>query len=513
MPVDSKHSSFAAAQKQWRQVRLCVAGEDAVKGCTTEFLPMPNPENTSKANKARYKGYLGRAVFHNVTGRTLEGLTGQVFAVDPVLTVPDDFDYIGTDVDGSGVTVAQQSKLALETLLQTSRAGLLVDYPETIEPASKEQAGADGIRPRVLLYQPEQIINWRTGSRNGLTLLTLVVLKESYEVEGTDDGFTSSCKDRYRVLRLVNNVYQVEIWEVPAGGSSFAKTKTAVPKKGDGSVWDVIPFQFLGAKANDATVEKPVLLDISYLNLGHYRNSADYEDSVYRVGQPQPWASGLTQDWVDNVYKGKLEMGAASIVLLPENGAFGIEQVQPNTLAKEAMTDKEQQMVALGAKVVEGKTVQKTATEAGIDSSNVTSSLATMTRNVSAGYTQALQWAADFANVTYNEDEEDKDGIALDLNADFAISRMAPDERRQLMSEWQSGGLTDEEYRWNLEKSGVAYEDFDKWKEAKEESDARLLGMGAPAIPGQPGKPGQPLPGKTQPGKPQPPEPKAPAVA
>lgn len=66
----------------------CIAGERAVKHRKTKYLPQPNPDDVSPANVARYEAYLTRAVFYNVTQRTLSGLVGEVFRRDPVAELP-----------------------------------------------------------------------------------------------------------------------------------------------------------------------------------------------------------------------------------------------------------------------------------------------------------------------------------------------------------------------------------------------------------------------------------------
>ena len=58
------------------------------------------------------------------------------------------------------------------------------------------------------------------------------------------------------------------------------------------------------------------------LNLAHYRNSADYEDSVFFNGQPQPWMAGLTEEWRDWLKKEGIVIGSRVILPLPENGSF-----------------------------------------------------------------------------------------------------------------------------------------------------------------------------------------------
>ena len=59
-----------------------------------------------------------------------------------------------------------------------------------------------------------------------------------------------------------------------------------------------IPFSFVGADNNDATVDESPLYPLAQLNVAHYRNSADYEQSLFIVGQATPVFTGLTDEWV-----------------------------------------------------------------------------------------------------------------------------------------------------------------------------------------------------------------------
>ncbi|MFH4289383.1 DUF4055 domain-containing protein, partial [Acinetobacter baumannii] len=61
-------------------------------------------------------------------------------------------------------------------------------------------------------------------------------------------------------------------------------------------------------------------------------------------------------------------IGAKVLLPLPENGDLGIVQADPNTLAREAMKDKWEQMKELGARLIEkGSAAKKTATESNSD--------------------------------------------------------------------------------------------------------------------------------------------------
>ena len=180
------------------------------------------------------------------------------------------------------------------------------------------------------------------------------------------------------------------------------------------------------------------------LNLAHYRNSADYEEATYIAGQPTPFITGLDQSWVDDVLQGEVQLGSRAAVPLPEGGNMGLVQASANSMPKEAMDVKERQMVALGAKLVESRQVQRTATEAGIEHSAETSVLASAANNVSEAYRQALEWSMMFVGT---------DGdIVFELNTDFKIYKANPQDVAAMLSLWQNDVLTWDELRDNLRR-------------------------------------------------------------
>lgn len=499
MPVDSKHPDFCDVEKDWQQIADCIAGQRVIKKATTKYLPQPNAADTSEENQERYRAYVKRAVFHNATARTIGNMVGQCFAVDPVPTMPEQMLPWLEDIDGAGVSANQQAKKALAHVIAFSRSCIWVDYPKTAAPVSVADAEEGGIRPKIVLFDPRNVINWRVVPHGAKSKLSLVVIKEKYIKK--DDGFKAEFDFQYRVLRLIAGKYWQEVHRPGNGG--FQIVERLQPLNGDGLPLSEIPFVFIGAESNDIEVEKPLMLDISNLNLAHYRNSADYEEITYMVGQPTPWLAGLSDEWVDRHLKGKIMLGSRACIPLPEGGSAGLIQAETNTLPKEAMDQKQALMIELGAKLVEAKKVQKTATEDNNDEASETSILASCCNNVSAAYGMALRWCAGFGNVTVAKPEED---ILYELNTDFAIARMTPEEATGVLGLYQADLITFEEARDKLKTGGWAYlddedakdqlaqkaeEDFTK---AQQELDAQTAAQkeiaaakGKPPIPGQGG--------------------------
>jgi len=224
------------------------------------------------------------------------------------------------------------------------------------------------------------------------------------------------------------------------------------PKDAGGKPLNEIPFSFVGVANNDSTPEPPPMYDLCALNIAHYRNSADFEEAVYMLGQPTPWFAGLTEEWVTKVLGGAVALGARGGIMLPENGTAGILQVEPNTMAKEAMDQKEQQMLALGAKLVEATQVggvASTATEAAIDNVSETSILSSVAKNTATAIEWALEWGAVFVGAS-------EDGIEYNMNTEFDLTNMDANERAQLLKEFQSNAITFSEYRLNMKRAGIA---------------------------------------------------------
>lgn len=437
-----------AMTPQYNLISDCIAGEPAVKKARTKYLPMPNSDDQSQANISRYNAYIERAVFYNVTQRTLHGMAGQIFSIDPLIEIPKELEYLLESCDGQGVGLVQQSKKAAMSALAYGRFGLFTEYPKTDGEVSKADVENLNLKPVIKPYDPIYVINWNIAVNGSSKYLSLVVIKELYTY--TLDGFEIKEDYQWKVLQNIDGVVVSSIYRKKAAIFELVEGPNLI-KDFSGASFEKIPFNFIGSENNDPDVDLPPLYDIASLNIAHYRNSADYEESVFITGQPTPYFTGLTEDWVKKVLNGKVTLGARAAIPLPVNSTAGLLQVQENTMPKEAMEQKERQMVSLGAKLVEQKTVQRTATEASMDKVSETSILASIAKNVSKAYEDQLKNCCKFLGL-------DDSKVKFELNIDFKIANMSPDERRQLISEWQAGAITFDEMRDRLTKGGIATE-------------------------------------------------------
>ena len=276
---DIIHSDLAEALPAMALCANSYKGEPYVSA----YLPNPSPSYEDPLiSHARFEAYKERANYYNVTRRTIQSLVGMVFSKYPMIDNADNFDK---------KEIAQNAKRAVIEVLQKGRCGLLADYPINQGVVSKQQLNALGYQPKVKLYPAESVINWRTENDK----LTLVVIREKYVTE--DDGFSLKTAEQLIVLRLTDGVATSQIVQQKDGAWVFGEVSAI--RQLNGKAFAEIPFTFIGSENNDADVDDSPMFDLAKVNIAHYRNSADYEESIFIAGQPTLFVSGVTDDWRD----------------------------------------------------------------------------------------------------------------------------------------------------------------------------------------------------------------------
>lgn len=447
-----EHPYLVAKKNQYTLIRDILAGEEWLRTvCRNQggtrlgsYVPLPQTENDVNANAERYYSYVQRATLFNATERTMNGMVGQVFSKPATSDFPESLKFLEQDPSGNGVNLEQHVKKSLGEVVSLGRRGLLVDAPTLGRPLSKAEADSGEFRPVILSYNAEDILNWRTKQVNGKTYLTLVVLRERFWIEGEfsmDESFA------YRELRLIDGVYMMRRWENSKSGENYNPGDWVVPTDASGNEFSEIPFFFIGIGDNDVDPDNPPMYSLASLNLAHFRNSADYEENVFMLGQATLWTAGMTETTLKE-NNGKIYLGCRGGISLPLQGQCGILQVSENGLVKEAMDQKESQMISLGAQLVTGTTVAKTATEARQDKVTEVSTLAAAARNTSEAYRRAFAACQKFMGTD--------DEIKFELSTDYDMARMTSQEILAIVATWQSKLLTTEEARNIFRRAGFA---------------------------------------------------------
>ena len=202
-------------------------------------------------------------------------------------------------------------------------------------------------------------------------------------------------------------------------------------------LWDRIPFVIGGSDSNDWCEQNIPLESLAKMNLAHYRNSADYEQSAFICGQVQPWMSGVSEQRMEALEKQQIRIGAGAMIMLEENGKFGFAQAEPNGLAGEAMDKKYAIMQALGAKLAqESDSKVRTATQSNHEAGVQNSTASMCVSNLNEAIHDAILLSHEYLGITYTA----KDGEYLfKAKQDFTVATPDTAIMTNIMSFVQGG--------------------------------------------------------------------------
>lgn len=421
MPVTEQHPEYIKAMPRYKLIRSIV-NNDAKCYIRT-------PDADDKERSCQYKD---DAILTNFTKLTCEGLTGLVFRKAIDYELPLEMEYLIEEATGAGVNLSQASQSITYDTIQTGRFGVLIDFHN------------DGKRAYLKPYASESIINWKAAEIGGIVQPWLIVLQETIIIDN-EDLFSQETKTQFRVLLLLGGIYYQQIRDEDDNIlSSFAVTDF------NGDFFNYIPFVFIGSKDNDWNVDNQPLYDLAILNLGHYRNSADQEESGFICGQPYPVicvGESSSEEFLQ-ANLGGVKYGARKGLVLANGGSAQLLQANPNQLIGQMMKDKLQEAAKIGARLIEEAGGRETAEAAKIRYGSQHSALYTLTSNISWGIEKAIKIACRFMGAN-------PDLVVFKLNKDFYDESQDANMIAQMWIGLDKGAVSKEEVRETLTAMGV----------------------------------------------------------
>lgn len=445
MSIDFKRAEYKTALPKWQLIDDVITSD----GVESHLLTL-NDFDKSSQNLERNRKYKERAVMYPVAEHTLDGLIGMMFSKDPKVSVPAGLEYILTNADGAGVSLYQQAQDVAADVTSKGRSGLWVTFPKVEGPISQEDTQAGKYVATIHEIEAGRIINWRTTTIGSQTFLSLVVFTESVEAVG-EDGYSIETVPQIRELSLDDGAYTVREWQKDAKTDKWFIVGESIPTDSRGNPLSRIPFTFVGSRSNSQEIDNPPMLALAKINLAHFRNSADFEDSCWYVGQAQPWMSGITQGHIDLMNKNNMYAGSREVLGVPTGETFGFASAPPNPLVRQAMLDKIEMMIGLGARFIKETGAPKTASESESDDRAAYSKLAMISGNLSEAYTQALQWAAEFMGAAGE--------ILFETTKDFVSPKATAQEIQAIIAGFVQGALPVGAYFKWLQRVGLEDEE------------------------------------------------------
>jgi hypothetical protein len=462
--VTDKSSDYDRRIIQWRRIRDVLEGEDQIKIKRAVYMPRPRAQNADAYNQ-----YVERANFYGVAERTVRGLVGLVFRISPMIELPERIEYLTDFTTPDGTPLEGAIKDAVRETVSLGRYGILVDMGQS-------SAAINEAAPFIAPYEAEAIWRWDEvlDPQAGKRRLVRVILQEApathdgQEITWLRELFLEQVVDEEGVPIPGAAIYRQQLWR-EQDAETRAKNLAAIGSTVDivetegfdrfgepmtplmnGRPLTEIPFWFINTFNTRARPDKPPMLDLANMNLAHWRNSADYEQLLHLVGSPTPWAAA---NWEEG--EAPAAIGAGARWLLPAGATVGVLEFNGSSAAafQTAMSDKEDRMAALGARLIRNQErANVTAETTKAQSVAETSVLMNAVQNVESAFTAAISFLAAWAGSS----EGEIDDIRIELNKDFFGVPMSPQDLTALVGGWQSGAYSRQTLWENLQKGEIA---------------------------------------------------------
>lgn len=457
--LDRTHKDYDEYLPIWTKINDICDGKNL-----KTYLVKLNPLDLSDENVARNQQYYERAVFYAIASYTCRGMLGMLFRKDPNLSIDKGLEYIKENIDGKGLSIYQQSQEVSKDLIKLGRCGLWVDFPETDGNTSKQDIEDLKVFATVKKFDADQILYWETETFGAKIYLSkiLIAYVETYEDEDADIRLELAIEDR---------TYVVKKWRKTTSSSQWELLRDSIPKDSSGNVWKNIPFIFVGSETNTFVIDQPPSLDIVRINIGHWNNSASYEDSVWFAGQVQPWMSGISEEYLKMMKDNNMYVGSGRLLGVPSGEQFGYAQSQPNQATREAMRDKIEMMIGLGAMFLQPGSAVKTATQSEGEKEIRHSILSLIAANTSEAYQQALIWVSKYMGTNEND-------IEYSVNQEFVKPSATSADLREIVASLLQGVIPFSDYVSWCQKYGYIEE-----SKTTEEVEEELGWEGPPSTP------------------------------
>ena len=409
--------------EEWQTIRDCAAGERRIKEKGADYL-----KPLQLMSQSDYAGFLSRAVFFNMTGRTINALTGIVFNRDPqIKNLPKKLEKAFKAPTKNGISFEAFIKKTCRELITLGRYGVLVDM---------DKNGGD---PYFTGYTAEHILDWQEININGRLVPCEVVLREVRQVRA--DTFGAGRKMIYTIRRLCLEYDKardriIYVQYVYTGEESTMDVTTVIPERivptRNGVPLNRIPFIPLGAIDNSYEIDRSPIADIAALNISHYRSYAQLEQSRFFTAMPIYYVqtgTGNTQ--------AEYKIGSSVVWEVAVGEKPGILEMNGHGLGGLviACEQKEDQISALGGRLMsnQSRSTAESDNALKLKEGNERSILLNIVFSVSEGMTWLLQLWAWWAGVDKTDD------LAVELNKEFLTDTLGARELRAVYAMYLDG--------------------------------------------------------------------------
>ena len=454
-------------------IRDLVAGTAAMRKADKLYLPKSEAESNES-----YAARKARSVLFNATGKTIEDMTGKVFAKPVTLEkdVPQVLRDYAENIDFAGRHLNVFAKDVFFDSLQAGVGYIYVDMPPKVErpdgkPATMADEAAAGIRPYLTFVPLEQLIGWKSAIVAGVETLTQVRIKEC--VTEDDGEFGEKEIEQIRVVEPGRwSTYRKD-----TNGKDWVVYETGTIQTTKGAPLSGIPIVPVYVNRSGFMQGKPPFAKLAELNVAHWQSSSDQRNILHVARVPILYGAGFQKDETIEIGASKMVQSSSSeakLIYVEHSGAA-------INAGRDDLKDLEFQMQAMGLQLLIPTPGGKTATGEIRDDAKINSPLAMMARGLQDALEQAFVFMAEFAGETF---ARNPDGGSIVVNTDFGVQSGNAADAQMLLDAVNAGQLDKETFWHEWQRRGILSDSFDPEVAAARIAEVRSLtrGRGADVV-------------------------------
>ena len=413
-------------------------GYDGITAAKETYLPRQLSE---MGNNKLYNTRHGLATYLDSFNPIVDGITGLIFQ-DPINIETSDSD-INEFIENATPLSKNLNffiKRYFKSALSKARSYAYVDIPAGNENAVTDvQRRAAGINPFVVFIKPDDIINYRISIIDGKETPSLIVIRETVEVQNPQNSFDVENETRYRVLKIGS----VEVYD---------KDENLIPELTVQTGLNRIPLVELNLDEEAPMFNgRPPFLDVGRLSIDNYQLMSDSRWSANTASIPVLSLMGFDSEEAKAI---TISVNAGIRSSNPESSVSYLDYEGKGVALNLSLIEKIDRRIAeIGMSVLTADRQQVTATEKTIDTIQTQSKIQNWVDSLENSITQILQFVAMYYNREFNGTVEIQASILDNTLTAEEISRYS-----DMVSRGQLSNIT----LWQVLKSRNRLpEDFD----------------------------------------------------
>ena len=349
--LEDPNSRYDSLYDIWIKCRAVIHGETYVKDHDLNVGDIGNmliPFSPSMAQD-QYNFLKREAELPGINAQFSKLLVGGLLRKPPKIdyqkNVPEEAkEWISQGISADGNSIIGFLDEVLYEEVQTSRAWVYVDYPAVSEAdqlkMTTEQIKA--IKPYPVIWNAENIINWKIENVNGNNVLSKVVVKGSVEKYINEEDVHPVYIDTIWVHELKNGKYQIRVFETPQNSTEPKAVAGTVqtPKKVSGPVLkDTIYPKHKGVALDkipawplNGNIEPvdPLLLPLIDKEIALYNKITRRNHLLYGAATYTPW---IASDMSEPDFKKIVNQGLGTWIQLRTGDTIGVLSTPTEALA------------------------------------------------------------------------------------------------------------------------------------------------------------------------------------